>query len=114
MRKDQIVLRAGSMEKVWQKWHESNVDGGHPGIRSMELRIKQAYYYYGDLRAWLVARKLKCSHCQSLVVPSLAKPPPATLSSKRPYYWMVLDHTEVGHTDALTGATYDHSTCCMV
>jgi hypothetical protein len=107
MRRDKIVLQAKSMEEVWRKWHESNVDGGHPGIRSTEICIKQAYYYYGDLRAWLVARKLKCPHCQSLVLPSLAKPPPATISSARPYYRVVIDHTAVGHTDALTGATYD-------
>jgi hypothetical protein len=69
MHRDKIVLKAQSMEKVWQKWHMSAADGGHPGVHAMETGIMQAYYYYGDLHAWLAARKLQCPQ-QSPPLPS--------------------------------------------
>jgi hypothetical protein len=100
MRKDKIMLQGQSMEEVWRKWNVFNADGGHLGstpwrfasckptttMVTCALGWLPAYYYYGDLHAWLAARKLQCLHCQSLVVLTQAKPPPATISSERPYY----------------------------
>ena len=73
------------------------------------LRIEQAYYYYGDLHAWAKAKKLQCAHCQSKLVPKFPKPPPATITSKRAYERVTIDHTDVGQADAMTGATYASS-----
>jgi hypothetical protein len=109
MRNKRIVLRAAQMDEVWRKWHVSNADGGHPGVRATMLRIERAYYYYGDLHAWAKAKKLQCAHCQNKLVPKFAKPPPATITSKRPNERVTIDHTEVGHVCKMTSATYASS-----
>ena len=102
MRNAKIVLLASEMEDSWRKWHSA---GGHPGVNAMLLRIEAAYYYHGNLRKWITERKGRCGHCNSKIMPKLSKPPPATISSSRPYQRIVIDHSSIGHTDVLTGAT---------
>ena len=68
MRKNKIVLRAEDMEVCWQKWHISEEHGGHPGTRSFELRVQQAYWFESvggtsNLRKWSKAKKLQCKVC---------------------------------------------------
>ena len=70
----------------------------------MMLRIEQSYYYYGNLRGWIQCKKSKCAECIANKPVPLVKPPPATINSTRPFQRIVVDYTEIGHTDVLTGA----------
>ena len=106
MRDKLIVAAASDMEECWDKWHVSDDQGGHPGVRVFELRFQQSYWFEGNLRKWTMAQQRKCRVCYDKHPQVFTRPPPAVISSTRPYERIIMDHTSMGVTDIENGATY--------
>jgi len=104
MRDQKIVLRKSQLVTAWTSFH---CDNGHPGARVVELTLRQTYYCDSGtgLRTWLETKIKGCQPCQQKRGPPPRKAPPVGIKSTRPYERILLDHSSVGATDVMTGAT---------